>query len=270
MTGTLTSSAPSCTIASGASTCNVNLTWTTTNPEATSAVTSSYPAPNTIVFNGLNGGPSAVSIPYNSRTFYLYNNAKSLVPTSESPTGSGINVTASCASGTGWDIPTGKCVPSVVTHIVTPSAVGSGTIFPNTPQTVNDGETKAFDITPTANFSMGGTCPLGSPTSGSSPVTYTTGAITADCTVVATFLAAPTVDIWVTPTSIFQGNSAKLYWSSNATSCTGTNFNTGGAISNLVGLPVNPLSTITYTVNCDGTPRSVTLTVKKRPRPIEE
>ena len=270
MTGTLSSSAPSCTIASGASTCNVNLTWTTTNPEATSAVTSSYPAPNTIVFNGLNGGPSAVSIPYNSRTFYLYNNAKSLVPTSESPTGSGINVTASCASGTGWDIPTGKCVPSVVTHIVTPSAVGSGTIFPNTPQTVNDGETKAFDITPTANFSMGGTCPLGSPTSGSSPVTYTTGAITADCTVVATFLAAPTVDIWVTPTSIFQGNSAKLYWSSNATSCTGTNFNTGGAISNLVGLPVNPLSTITYTVNCDGTPRSVTLTVKKRPRPIEE
>ncbi len=122
MSGTLTSSAPSCVIASGASTCIVNLTWTTTNPEATSAVTSSYPAPNTTVFTGLNGGPSSVTIPYSSRTFYLYNNAKSLVPTS--PSGAGIVVTASCTGGTAWN----------------------GTVCANVPPTVNAGPDKAITL----------------------------------------------------------------------------------------------------------------------------
>ncbi|HUP91499.1 MAG TPA: CHAP domain-containing protein, partial [Solimonas sp.] len=76
--GTLTPSSPSCTISAGASSCNVNLTWTTTNPVGTSAVTSSYPSANTRVFTANSGGPSPASVPYNSRSFFLYNNDKEL------------------------------------------------------------------------------------------------------------------------------------------------------------------------------------------------
>ena len=94
MSVTLIPSASSCIIASGGSSCNVNLTWSTTNPQGTSAVTSGYPSANTTVFSGNNGGPSSVTVPYNSRTFYLYNNAQLLAQTT---------VTASCESGTSWN-----------------------------------------------------------------------------------------------------------------------------------------------------------------------
>jgi hypothetical protein len=128
MSGTLSASPTSCTIASGGSSCNVNLTWTTTNPEVVggSKVTSSYPAANTTVYSGDAGSSKSVTIPYNSRTFYLYNNNKSLVPTSESPNGSGATVTATCerAAGPGpsggstvnthWDSTSLKCVPDIV------------------------------------------------------------------------------------------------------------------------------------------------------------
>ncbi|HUP91498.1 MAG TPA: hypothetical protein VM074_04560 [Solimonas sp.] len=90
MSGTLTPSSPSCTIAAGASSCNVNLTWTTTNPESTSKVTSNYPSANTTVFSTNNGGPSPASVPYNSRSFFLYNNGKELARS---------DAAASCASG---------------------------------------------------------------------------------------------------------------------------------------------------------------------------
>lgn len=52
MSGTLTPATPTCTIAAGASTCNVSLTWSTANPVGVSAVTSNYPNANTTVFTG--------------------------------------------------------------------------------------------------------------------------------------------------------------------------------------------------------------------------
>jgi hypothetical protein len=81
-----------------------------------------------------------------------------------------------------------SCSANLKTWIVTPSAVGNGTISPNTQQTVNHGTTKSFTITPTAGYtaSMGGTCG-GSPSSGTAPFTYITASITANCTVTATF-----------------------------------------------------------------------------------
>ena len=168
-----------------------------------------------------------------------------------------------------------------ITYTVTPSIVGSGTISPNTPQTVNSGATKAFTVTPNVgyNFSMSGTCPLGSPTSGSSAVTYTTGAIVANCTVVATFsLATATIDIYFDPPSIFQGKFAILHWSSppGATSCTGTPENFTGGDNAISGeFQVSPLSTITYTVTCsDGGngnwSAELTLIVKKVPGFFEQ
>src|SRR5574343_165202 len=73
------------------------------------------------------------------------------------------------------------------TYTVTPSAGANGTISPNTPQTVNSGSTTTFTVTPNSGYSasVGGTC--GGNLVGT---TYTTNAITGDCTVSATFVVS--------------------------------------------------------------------------------
>ncbi|HVW82570.1 MAG TPA: LamG-like jellyroll fold domain-containing protein [Candidatus Paceibacterota bacterium] len=61
----------------------------------------------------------------------------------------------------------------------------------------------------------------------------------------------PTASLSANPSSITAGQTAVLTWSStNATSCAGTNFSTGGAVSGSTG--VTPAQTTTYTVNCTG------------------
>ncbi len=63
--------------------------------------------------------------------------------------------------------------------------------------------------------------------------------------------APPTCAVSVSPTSVVQGNSSTLSWSSTgATSCTGTNFSTGGATSGSTS--VSPSSSTTYTASCTG------------------
>lgn len=77
----------------------------------------------------------------------------------------------------------------------------------------------------------------------------TTAACTAPVTVTAP--AAPTASLSANPVSIIQGQSSRLTWSStNATSCTGTGFSTGGATSGQVD--VSPSSTANYSVQCTG------------------
>ncbi len=73
---------------------------------------------------------------------------------------------------------------AINTYTVTPSAGANGTISPSTPQTVASGATTSFTVTPNAGYtaSVGGTC--GGTLSGT---TYTTNAVTANCTVVASF-----------------------------------------------------------------------------------
>ena len=74
---------------------------------------------------------------------------------------------------------------AIDTHTVAPSVTGSGTITPNTPQTVNHGATTAFTIAANANnhvVNVTGTC--GGNLVGT---TYTTNAVNADCTVIANF-----------------------------------------------------------------------------------
>ena len=62
---------------------------------------------------------------------------------------------------------------------------------------------------------------------------------------------APSCTLSASPTSITQGNSTTLSWScQNATSCTGTNFTTGGATSGSTS--VSPTQTTTYTGSCTG------------------
>jgi probable HAF family extracellular repeat protein len=67
------------------------------------------------------------------------------------------------------------------------------------------------------------------------------------------FLLSPEVSCSLSaePTSINQGQTSTLTWSStNATSCTGTNFSTGGTISG--STIVTPGTTTTYSVTCTG------------------
>ena len=74
------------------------------------------------------------------------------------------------------------------TFTVTPSADANGVISPGAPQTVAAGATTTFTVTPAAGFAatVGGTC--GGRLVG---IVYTTAAVTADCTVTASFAAAP-------------------------------------------------------------------------------
>jgi hypothetical protein len=71
-----------------------------------------------------------------------------------------------------------------VSYVVTPSAGSNGSISPNTTQTIDSGATTSFTVTPNTGYSaaVGGTC--GGTLIGT---TYTTNAITADCTVAASF-----------------------------------------------------------------------------------
>jgi hypothetical protein len=120
--GTLTPASNSCIIAEGSSSCDINFIWNTLNPNpvATSAVTSEYPEPNTIVATG-NSGSQSVSIPIGYRNLYLYHNALELAKST---------VTSSCASGTAWDgaecVPAGMCeeIPIIVCN--DPTALNFG------------------------------------------------------------------------------------------------------------------------------------------------
>src|SRR5688500_13781158 len=97
------------------------------------------------------------------------------------------------------------CVPaSAVTYTVTPSWNPNGNILPSTPQIVAHGATTAFTVTPHAGFSasVGGSCPAGLLVG----TTYTTGPITANCIVQASFAPIP-VTTFTGPTATGSGNA---------------------------------------------------------------
>ncbi|MFC4821807.1 BACON domain-containing protein [Dokdonella ginsengisoli] len=92
----------------------------------------------------------------------------------------------------------------VETFTVTPSVgTPSGTISPDTPQTVNSGATASFTLTADSGFhvdAVGGTC--GGSLAGN---VYTTTAVTADCTVIANFAAgeaSPAISVTPSPLAI--------------------------------------------------------------------
>lgn len=87
LSGTLTPAGPTCLIPNGSSSCNVTLTWGTTNPIGTSAVTAS----GMTQVNG-NSGSQAFAVP-SSRTFYLYNNSQQLASTTATSSCGGANAT---------------------------------------------------------------------------------------------------------------------------------------------------------------------------------
>lgn len=69
----------------------------------------------------------------------------------------------------------------------------------------------------------------------------------------------PTATLSAAPSSIGSGQSTVVSWASiNATTCTGTNFTTGGAVSGAVSVAL--VSNATFTLSCTGTGGSVTKT----------
>jgi len=111
MSGTLTPATSSCIIASGASTCNINFSWTTTNPVATSSVTKPT---NITVGTGNTGTNVPFSIKWGGETFYLYNNATLLAQSTIAST------SVTCVGGTSWDGT--KCAVAAASFFVTLSA----------------------------------------------------------------------------------------------------------------------------------------------------
>src|SRR3989344_276961 len=224
MSGTLTPASSSCVIALGQNSCNINFSWTTTNPVATSAITKPV---NITVATGNSGTNVPLAVKFDNETFFLYNNAVLLDQKT---------VTSSCASGTIWDGST-QCVE--VTGDEAP---------------INGGWSAWGSCSATACGTMGTqnrTCTNPSPANGG---TNCSGPSTQACSA-----PACNVVIDVNPTAILTGGSTTLTWSSNTASCTGTNFSTGGAPSGSV--TVNPASTTTYTVTCNGVSASTTVTV---------
>ena len=97
----------------------------------------------------------------------------------------------------GWyldDVKVQSCSNGTANHLVTPVAGPNGAISPSTPQSVPDGGTTAFTVTPNSGFAIDTVTGCGGSLAGS---TYTTGPITADCTVNASFVALPDVAITI-------------------------------------------------------------------------
>lgn len=103
------------------------------------------------------------------------------------------------------------------TYTVTPSAGGNGSISPATPRGMEYNATATFTIKPATGYHLvtpvGGSCPAGtitgSPYDSVNGVSYTTGAVTSDCTVDATFSNAATIY----NITISTAASAGGYWS---------------------------------------------------------
>ena len=99
------------------------------------------------------------------------------------------------AAGTSQTFPANSITLFIVplsataTYTVTPTAGTGGNVSPSTAQTVNSGTTAQFTITPNSGYAtsstVGGTCPQGSWNTGNT--VWTTGAITANCTVSFSF-----------------------------------------------------------------------------------
>jgi|GEM_PF-1844856 len=90
-------------------------------------------------------------------------------------------VTANC---------TVTAVFAINAYTVTPSAGPGGTITPATPQTVHHNGAQSFTITPDAGYSLASVAGCGGSLSGT---TYTTGPVTGNCTVTASFVSGALV-----------------------------------------------------------------------------
>jgi hypothetical protein len=148
------------------------------------------------------------------------------------------------------------------TYTITPTAGANGTISPAAAVSVASGGSQAFTITPNSGYKIATVTVDGASVAASSPYTFTN--VTASHTISATFSAVvsntPTATLTASPSSVTSGSASTITWSSaNATSCTGTGFSTGNAVSGSVSTGALTTST-TYGLTCTGANGSVTAT----------
>ncbi|MEX2052231.1 MAG: thrombospondin type-1 domain-containing protein, partial [Candidatus Paceibacterota bacterium] len=241
MTGSLNGPS-SCTIAQGASSCSVSLNWSINNPQATPTAITANGMSNINVSNSLatpQSGAQSATVPYGGRTFYLYNNA--ILLDTHSLTAQ--NVT--CASGNNWN-------GSVCAQVVNGGwSAWSGW-----------GACSVTACGSTGTQTRTRTCTNPAPSNGGTTCQGASSEVQSCST------AACTGTISTSPSTITQGESSTLTWNSNASSCTGSNFSTGGAASG--SIQVSPTSTTTYSVACgSAVPATTVLTVRKKPIFIE-
>ena len=77
-----------------------------------------------------------------------------------------------------------QIIALITSYTVTPSPGPNGSLSPSTPQTVNYDSTPSFTVTPNTGYHIASVTGCGGTLSGN---TFTTGPITSDCTVTATF-----------------------------------------------------------------------------------
>lgn len=98
------------------------------------------------------------------------------------------------------------------------------------------------------------------------------GGTTAACSEVGTPVSGTlSVDFTADPTTINEGESSKLRWTSTgATACHGINFSAQNATENGIGVTVSPTVTTDYTLSCVGGGKSVTQSVRVTviPKPL--
>jgi len=265
MSGTLTPYSSSCIITSGNSNCNINFSWNTQNPEATSSVTKN---PNITVANGNSGSQSFV-IRYNSETFYLYNNGKLLNQST---------VSSSCASNTSWD--GNKCATATINSPTVNLTADNSNVTYNGSTYLRWNSTNAVSCT--ANGGTNGW--VGTKNTSSS---FYTGALTNTTTYNITCTnnsgsaydsvtvnvdnnnnnQLPTVNLRANPTSINSGNSAYVNWNptNNPTYCSasgGSNNWTGSRSTYNGNFFTGTLyNTTTYTMTCSNNAGSRTESV---------
>ena len=159
----------------------------------------------------------------------------------------------------------------LVTHTVTPSAGANGSLNPATPQTVNHGFTIQFTVTPASNYHIDTVSGCGGSLLGT---TYTTGAVTADCSVTASFAintytltytagANGTIS-GTTPQTVNHGANGTevtavpstgyhfVNWSDASTANPSTDTNVTADISVTANFAINTY-TLTYTAGANGT-----------------
>jgi len=279
--GNISVSSNTCTIPSGDSTCDVTVSWSTSNlTSASTAVTKNNPSGTNV--SSSTSGNQNMAVNYGSTSFYLYHGGALL--DSDTTDSSGGTV-ASCASGSTWS--GSVCVPDVYEDsssgdstmtgsLTVPScSISAGnescnvTISWNTSNLVSTSTSAITSDYPSANTEVAtgnsGTKSIAIPygsryfylynneielASDSGSATCVSGTYW-DGDVCKTVTYSPTASITATPNSIVSGESSTLSWSSShADSCVGTNFSTGGATSGTVA--VSPTATTTYSVVCTG------------------
>lgn len=177
----------------GSSTCVVNMS-VDKNITATFITATTYDLDTTVVGSGsITSSPGFINCNPTCTDSFISGSSVVLTATPGSGyafsgwSGGGCTGTSTCNLSMTSDKNVTATFTAVSTdHTVTPIAGSNGSVSPSTPQTVAQGGTTFFDLSPSSGYvigSVGGTCPAGSLVGNR----YTTGSIVADCNVMFNF-----------------------------------------------------------------------------------